>query len=177
MNSSHNSPFRGLGGPIFLIGFMGSGKSYWGKIWSQQSGMSFFDLDEVIEQEQQQTITQIFEEKGETYFRNLETAAVQRFSEKQNCIIGCGGGTPCFNNNMEWMNEYGITVYLKSTAQEIMNRVTGEQDKRPLIKNLSQQELLSFIEMKLQEREPFYAKARHVLPVSELNETTIPSLV
>lgn len=162
---------------IFLIGFMGSGKSYWGNRWSQQSGMPFFDLDAVIEATQQKTIAQIFEEKGEGYFRQLETGALQNFSGKQNCIIACGGGTPCFNNNIQWMNEQGTTVYLKATPEEIIKRVTGEQDKRPLIKNVSTEELYTFIEKKLQEREPFYSRAKYVLPVAQLNETTINSLI
>lgn len=177
MNSSGNSPFRGAGGSIFLIGFMGSGKSYWGKKWSQQSGMPFFDLDAVIEEAQQKTITQIFEENGEVYFRQLETEALQNFSGKQNCIIACGGGTPCFNNNMQWMNEQGITVYLKATPDEIIKRVTGEQDQRPLIKNVSKEELYTFIEKKILEREAFYALAQQEFPVSSLTETTIKSLI
>ncbi len=155
---------------------MGSGKSYWGNIWSKQSSLPFFDLDTVIEEQHNKTIAQIFEEDGEPFFRYAETAALHTFAGKKKCIVACGGGTPCFNNNMQWMNEHGTTVYLKATPAEIVNRVTGEQDKRPLIKNLSQQELYSFIKKKLEEREPFYAQAKHILPVSSLTNNTIITL-
>lgn len=158
---------------IFLTGFMGSGKSYWGRIWAQQSGYRFYDLDDVIETAQQKTIVQIFESSGEAYFRNLETATLQEFEKKQHCIIACGGGTPCFNNNMQWMNAHGTTLYLKATALEIINRVRGEQEHRPLIKNLPAEELLPFIQNKLQQREPFYIQAKYVLPVSTLTAATI----
>lgn len=175
METSNNSSL-GAGSVIFLIGFMGSGKSYWGNIWSQQSGLPFFDLDAVIEQQQQKTIIKIFEENGETFFRNLETAALHSFTSNQNCIIACGGGTPCFNNNMQWMNEHGVTVYLKAAPAEIITRVTGEQDKRPVIRNIPQQELHAFVEKKLAEREPFYTQAKYVLPVSSLTNSTITTL-
>ncbi len=178
MNTSNNSPLGDGGwGCIFLIGFMGSGKTHWGKIWSLQSGMPFFDLDEIIEQQQQKTIAQIFEQNGESYFRNLETAALQNFANKQNCIVACGGGTPCFNNNMQWMNENGTTVYLKATPDEIIKRVIGEQEKRPLIKNLSAQELYTFIEKKITEREAFYLQVKKILPVLSLTENTIETLL
>jgi shikimate kinase len=175
METSNNSPL-GDGGLIFLIGFMGSGKSYWGNIWSRQSGLPFFDLDEVIEQQQQKTIAQIFEHDGEPFFRKLEMEVLHTFTGKQNCIVACGGGTPCFNNNMEWMNANGITVYLKATPSQITNRVIGEQYKRPLIKNLTPAELHTFIEKKLEEREIFYLQARHIFPVNDVKENTINSI-
>ncbi len=156
---------------------MGSGKSYWGNIWSQQSALSFFDLDAVIEQQQQKTIAQIFEQDGESFFRKAETETLHTLKSKENCIIATGGGTPCFNENMQWMNRNGTTIYLKATPQEIMHRVIGEQDKRPLIKNLPQQELLSFIEKKLQERDVFYTQAKHILPVASLTSATITALL
>ena len=176
MNASHNSPFRGLGG-IFLIGFMGSGKTHWGRLWAQQTGIPFFDLDEVIEQQEHKTIAEIFEQNGETYFRQKETEVLKTFSEKKNCIIACGGGTPCFNNNMQWMNEHGTTVYLSATPDEIVKRVITEQEKRPLIKNLHPSELKSFIEKKLKDREPFYTTAKIILPVNEITAATIHSII
>ena len=176
MNASDNSPFRGLGG-IFLIGFMGSGKTHWGRLWGQQAGMSFFDLDEVIEQQEHKTIAEIFEQNGEVYFRQKETEVLKTFLEKKNCIIACGGGTPCFNNNMQWMNEHGTTVYLSATADDIVKRVITEQEKRPLIKDLHPAELLSFVEKKLKEREPFYTTAKIILPVNAITAVTINAIV
>ncbi len=173
MNSSINFPFRGLGGKIFLIGFMGSGKTYWGKLWAAESGFQFYDLDEIIEQEEKKSVAEIFEQNGEDYFRQKETGVLKSFLQKQNCIIACGGGTPCFNNNMQWMNGNGTTVYLMATADEILRRVINEQEKRPLIMNLSPDELLEFIVPKLKERDFFYSKATIILPVKYITATTI----
>ncbi len=158
---------------IFLIGFMGSGKTHWGKLWSVKSGKQFFDLDEVIEQEEKKSVAEIFSQNGEAYFRQKEMEILQTFATKQNCIIACGGGTPCFNNNMQWMNANGTTVYLAATAQDIFKRVITEQEKRPLIKDFSPQELLVFIENKLQEREIYYLQAKITLPVSAITADSI----
>ena len=129
MNSLINFSFGGLGGKIFLIGFMGSGKTYWGKIWAAKCGLQFLDLDEVIEQEEKKSVDKIFEQNGEAYFRQRETEVLKTFTQKQNCIIACGGGTPCFNNNMQWMNDNGTTVYLLATPNQILQRVITEQEK------------------------------------------------
>jgi shikimate kinase len=168
----------GLGGTtIFLIGFMGSGKTYWGSMWSSENNLPFYDLDAVIEEQQQKTIAQIFEDSGEAYFRTIETAALHQFANKQNCIVACGGGTPCFNNNIAWMNANGTTVYLKATPEEIYKRVINEQDKRPVIKNVPQEELLSSIAKKLGEREVFYSQAKYVLPVTTVTAQSINQLL
>ena len=175
-NASINSPFRGLGG-IFLIGFMGSGKTYWGKIWAQKKGLDFYDLDEIIEEKEGRYIATIFEKEGEDYFRKTETEALHTFSEKNNCIIACGGGAACFNDNMRWMNENGTTVYLAASPQYILSRVKEEEKgKRPLINKLNEAELLFFIEQKLKEREPFYNQAKIILPVADLNDESLSTL-
>ncbi len=172
-----NSISNGHGGRIFLIGFMGSGKSYWGRKWAAEYYYDFYDLDEVIESEQQQTIANLFEQKGEDWFRKTESEALRKFAEKDNCIIACGGGTACFNANIDWMNAQGKTVYLMADPQYIFDRVMDEQEKRPLIKNLNPAELLFFIEQKLKERESFYKKACVVLPVEELSESATPDFI
>jgi shikimate kinase len=177
MNTAVNSSFRELGDKIFLIGFMGSGKTHWGKIWAAKSGLQFFDLDEVIELEEKKTVAEIFSQNGEAYFRQKEMEMLQTFATKQNCIVACGGGTPCFNNNMQWMNANGTTVYLLATAKEIFNRVITEQQKRPLIKDFSPQELLVFIENKLQEREIYYSQAKIILPASAIKADSINSIL
>ena len=174
--ASHNSPLNGPGAKIFLIGFMGSGKSHWGKLWAQQTGMDFYDLDEIIETKQGKTIAAIFEKEGEPFFRELETEALLGFTGKDRCIVACGGGAPCFNDNMEWMNENGTTVYLSATPQFIFNHVIEEKAKRPLIKKLNEAELLFFIEQKLKEREPFYTQATFTLPADELDENSLATL-
>jgi shikimate kinase len=136
--------------------------------------MQFIDLDDIIEQQEGKTITEIFEQNGEDYFRQVESDTLKTFSKRSNCIIACGGGTPCFNKNMEWMNENGTTVYLSATAHDILKRVVNEQkEKRPLIKNFSPQDLKDFIENKLKEREPFYTQAKITLPVTGVDSDTI----
>lgn len=173
----HNSPFRGLAGEkIFLVGFMGSGKTHWGKIWAKQGDIDFYDLDEVIEKKEGRAIAAIFEKDGESYFRKIETAALKEFAEKGNCIMACGGGTACFNDNMKWMNDNGITVYLSATPPYILSRVKEEKDKRPLINKHNEAELLFFIEQKLKEREPFYKQAKIILPIAELNENSLSAI-
>jgi len=162
---------------IFLIGFMGSGKTHWGKLWAEKSGLQFFDLDELIEQKEGKTVSAIFEQNGEACFRQQETDVLKTFSPQQHGIIACGGGTACYNNNMQWMNENGTTVYLAATANEIVKRVITEQEKRPLIKDFSPADLLTFIENKLKEREPFYNKAKLILPVAAITTDTIITIL
>ncbi len=161
---------------IFLIGFMGSGKTHWGKIWANRYGLQFFDHDEMIEQREQKTIDAIFERYGEDLFREKESALLKTFFQKDNAIIACGGGAPCFFDNMQWMNENGITIYLKATPAQIAERVINEKDKRPLLKKLNNGELLSFIEQKLTEREPFYNQAKIILPIEVLNTDSLLTL-
>ena len=176
INTSINSPFRGTGGIVFLIGFMGSGKTYWGNIWAKQSGLAFYDLDEVIEKKEGKTISAIFEKEGEDHFRKMEAIALRTFAETDNCVIACGGGTACFNDNMQWMNANGKTIYLLATPQYIFDRVLEEKGKRPLIKKHNEAELLFFIEQKLKEREPFYTQAKKILTVTELKDDTLSTI-
>jgi shikimate kinase len=161
---------------FFLIGFMGSGKTYWGKIWAAKNGLDFYDLDELIEKKEGKTIAAIFETAGEDYFRKIEIVALQSFAAIENCIIACGGGAACFNDNMQWMNDNGKTVYLSAKPQYILTRVKEEKDKRPLINKLNEAELLFFIEQKLKEREPFYNQANFILPATELNDDSLSTL-
>ena len=176
MNSLDNSSFRGLGDKIFLVGFMGSGKTHWGRIWAKHSALDFFDLDEAIAVQEKKSIEAIFDEDGEALFREKESRLLRTFGEKENCIIACGGGTACFHDNMSWMNAHGTTVYLKTTASQIMERVETEKHTRPLIKKLNKAEILFFIEQKLKEREPYYQQARIILSVGELNADSLKGI-
>jgi shikimate kinase len=158
---------------IFLIGFMGAGKTYWGKQWAQHFNYTFIDLDDEIEKSEGQQIVSIFEEKGEDYFRKIEAEVLRKVINSDNTIIACGGGTPCYADNMQWMNDNGNTVYLCKTPAELYSNVAKQKDQRPLLKSLDDQEIISFIEQKLQEREMFYEQAQNVL---KNNQTTIHSL-
>lgn len=171
-----NAPGSSSGNKIFLIGFMGSGKTHWGNIWARRYGMDFYDLDEVIEARAGKTIAAIFDKEGEGYFRQLETEALLGFAGKEGCIVACGGGAACFNDNMDWMNANGTTMYLSATPQYIFDHVIGEKNKRPLIKKLNEAELLFFIEQKLKEREMFYNQAQYILPAEQLNDNSLTHL-
>lgn len=173
--SPHSSPGMPAG-RIFLTGFMGSGKTYWGSRWAQQYGLPFIDLDAEIEREEGKTIATIFEERGEAYFRQQEAAWLRKRGGDHSFIMACGGGTPCFHNNMPWMNAQGITIYLQASAQRIYDRVVSEKDKRPLLKNTDAHSLQIFIEDKLAEREPFYRQASYVIPVNELHLESLSAL-
>ena len=164
-------------GSIFLTGFMGSGKTYWGKKWALQYSLDFYDLDQLIEAEHHKTIASIFEKDGEDFFRQVETGELKKLAPKEKCIIACGGGTACYNDNMQWMTENGTTVYLQASPQYIYERVLEEKEKRPLIKKVSRAELLFFIEQKLKEREPFYNQAKIILPVPELDDNFVPAFI
>ncbi|MFN5334674.1 MAG: shikimate kinase [Bacteroidota bacterium] len=143
----------------FLIGFMGSGKSYWGKRWSEHFGLPLIELDHEIEKAAGKTIAEIFEKEGENGFRKLERKILYTFLKQDNYIMSCGGGTPCFFHNMKKMNHKGVTIYLKSSPELLAERIKGEKGKRPLLKDLSQEGLISFISNKLEERSYYYSQS------------------
>ncbi|HTA27725.1 MAG TPA: shikimate kinase, partial [Bacteroidia bacterium] len=131
---------------IFLVGFMGSGKTHWGERWAEANDIPFVDLDDAIETAERKTVAEIFAINGEAHFREIETKILHSFAGQKNMIIACGGGTPCFNNNMQWMNDQGTTIYFTSPPDIIMKRVITQQDKRPLLKDMNPIELLVYIE-------------------------------
>lgn len=151
---------------------MGSGKSHWGRIWASEYKLGFLDLDEMIEIEEGKSVVDIFESKGEEYFRITEAKKLREIGELKNTIVACGGGTPCHHSNMQWMNDHGISIYISATPDEILRRLIKGQAKRPLIKKLNQAELLFFIQQKLREREPFYSQANIILPSAEITDHT-----
>ncbi|MEO8412796.1 MAG: shikimate kinase [Ginsengibacter sp.] len=161
---------------IFLVGFMGSGKSHWGRIWAKRNGLTFYDLDEIIEKEYGNTITVIFEKEGEEKFREWESYHLREFQNKKNFVLASGGGTPCFPGNMEWMKSQGKVLYLKAEPEILAKQVMHETEKRPVIKEVKPSELLSFIQKKLAEREPYYSQADIVLDVKELHENSLSIL-
>lgn len=161
---------------LFLIGFMGSGKTHWGKIWANSNGLVFYDLDELVEKKEGRSVSTIFEKDGEDYFRKAETACLHTIPSDKPCIVACGGGAACFNDNMQWMNEHGTTLYLATTASDILTRVKDEKNKRPLINRLNEAELLFFIEQKLKERIPFYTQAKITLQADELHAGSLQFL-
>jgi shikimate kinase len=162
---------------IFLTGYMGSGKSSAGKILASQLGCDFIDLDLFIEKEYQMTIPQIFSTKGEKEFRSMEHNALKKVIEKNNVVVACGGGTPCYYNNMELMNNNGNTVYIKMSADALVKRLLTLKDKRPLIENKSEAELKVFVKRQLEKREDFYHQAQYIVKGKDLNVNELAEFV
>ena len=155
---------------IILIGYMGSGKTTVGKALSKETGMMFYDLDWYIESRMHKTVSQIFAEKGEEAFRQLEYNMLHEVAEFEDVIISCGGGTPCFFDNIDYLNQQGDVVYLKATPEVLYRHLLMAKVERPLLKNKTSEVLTAYITEHLKEREPFYQKARYTLDVSVLDD-------
>lgn len=149
---------------IFLVGFMGSGKTTWGRKLAQKTGWAFIDLDEHIASSVGQSIPDYFAQHGEAAFRELERSTLRNLTFTNPTVVSTGGGTPCFFDNMAWMNDQGITVYLRLPAKALWSRlIKSNITSRPALHGLSGEELLQYIQAKLTEREPHYHKATHVV--------------
>lgn len=151
---------------IIIIGYMGSGKTTVGHALSQELGLPFYDLDWYIETRMHRTVKQIFDEKGEEGFRKIEHNLLHEVAEFEDVIISCGGGTPCFFDNIDYINRQGETVYLKCTTDVLYKHLKMGKTVRPLLLNKTPDEVKTFIEAQLKQREPFYAKAKHIVDVS-----------
>ncbi len=156
---------------IFLIGFMGSGKTTLGKHLAQALDWSFVDLDQHIEEQEQTTIAALFENLGEAGFRRLERFHLHNFALHHHLVLACGGGTPCFLDNMDWMLRRGLTVYLRFSPEDLYHRLRNATDARPLLRNKNEKALMDFIEQKLTERSPDYERAAILFDPGNRNET------
>jgi shikimate kinase len=164
-------------GCIFLIGFMGTGKTHWGRIWAARHHYTLIDLDEAIEQDEQTAVADIFEKRGEDYFRQKEAIMLRSMEPYLNVIISTGGGAPCFFDNINWMNAHGLTILLKASPAFILKNILAQEGKRPLVKNFNEAELLFYIEQKLKEREQYYNKASIFLDAESINESSLDSFI
>lgn len=154
---------------IFLIGFMGCGKSKLGKSVAAKLELPFLDLDDLVEAKNQMSIPELFAAFGEQGFREREKQTLQEAAIANDAIIATGGGAPCFFDNMEWMNNNGITVFIDTPVKVLADRLINARVERPLVKGKSYEELIDFIETKLVERRPFYSQAKLVLKGVDLN--------
>ena len=145
---------------------MGSGKTTVGHALSQELDCPFYDLDWYIETRMHCTVKQIFEEKGEDGFRKIEHSLLHEVAEFENVVISCGGGTPCFFDNIDYINRQGETVYLKCTPDVLYKHLKMGKTVRPLLLNKTPDEVKSFIQSQLKEREAYYNKAKHVIDVT-----------
>lgn len=151
---------------IILVGYMGSGKTTVGRALAKTLGLPFYDLDWYIESRMRKKISQIFSERGEDGFRVIERNMLHEVAEFEDVIISCGGGTPCFFDNMEYMNEQAQVVWLKATPEVLHKHLLMGRGDRPLLKDKTPDELITYITEQLAYREQFYSKASYTFDVS-----------
>ena len=155
---------------IFLIGYMGAGKTTLGKAFARAMGLTFVDLDWYIEERFHKTVSQIFAERGEEGFRELEKRMLHEASDFEDVVISVGGGTPCFFDNMDYMNQVGETVFLDVDIKVLFRRLKVAKQQRPLLANKTDEELMTFIQEALQKRLPHYTKAKYVFNGEKLED-------
>lgn len=177
MGKSKAQKGEARGQAIFLLGFMGSGKTYWARRLAERLGWNFLDLDEVVKQRAGCSVAQIFEEKGEAAFRELERETLHSLTFLENTVVATGGGTPCFYDNLDWMRARGLTIYLQAPAPLLAQRLQPEKALRPLLAYLPENGLLPFIEGKLAERLPFYEQADKTIQMGKTDEAILAELM
>lgn len=153
---------------ILLIGFMAAGKTTLGKALARDLGLQFIDLDHYIESRYHCTISQLFAERGEEAFRQIERNMLHEVAEFENVVISTGGGTPCFFDNMDYMNEQGTTVFLEASVSTIHTRLTIARTQRPLVAQKTADELRDYIIQMLELRKPYYSRAHHTFCANQL---------
>jgi shikimate kinase len=145
---------------VFLIGFMGSGKTHWGQLLANKLELPFYDLDTIVTEKEGKSISDIFSEKGEEYFRYKEKESLEELvSQHERFILSSGGGTPCFFNNIEFMKKNGKVVWLNTSVEVLKQRLVKERQTRPMISDVGEKELKSYIIRKLGERKMYYEQA------------------
>ena len=157
---------------VILIGYMGAGKTTVGKALAANLGLTFYDLDWYITMRYHRSVPEIFAERGEEGFRDLERRMLHEVAEFENVVVSCGGGTPCFFDNMEYMNSLADTVYLKAEPDVLAKHLKMGKGKRPLIEGKSPEELETYIQESLQAREPYYSQAKYTIDISVLDTFT-----
>lgn len=154
---------------IILIGYMCVGKTTIGKELAKRRGQMFYDLDWYIEERFHKRVPQIFAEEGEEAFRKKERNMLHEVAEFENVVVSCGGGTPCFFDNIDYMNQAAEVIYLKASPETILSHLKISKGKRPLLEGMSPEELQTFVTDQIQTREDFYLRARHVVDVDVLD--------
>jgi shikimate kinase len=147
---------------------MGCGKSRWGKMIANHYGFRFIDLDVLIEEREKLTVPEIFRTFGESGFREREKEALQAIPKGEKLIVATGGGAPCFHNNMSYMNREGASLFIECSPELLRERITNSDTERPLVKNLSPEELLQYIRKHLNERLPFYEQSQYKITSGDL---------
>lgn len=155
---------------IFLIGYMGAGKTTLGKAFAREMNLSFVDQDWYIEERFHKTVQEIFAERGEQGFRELERQMLHEIAEFEDVVISTGGGAPCFYDNMEFMNQKGETVFLNVAPDVLFSRLKIASQNRPILRGKTNEELKAFIAKALDKRAPFYSKAKYIFNADELED-------
>lgn len=148
---------------VFLIGMMGAGKSFWANVLEGMLNIPSYDLDSYIEKKLSKTIAALFDSEGEPYFRSVERDALLSFGDMQQFVLSCGGGTPCFHGNIEWMNKQGITIWIDEPVEVLAKRLMHTAPIRPLIKNMEKEALVTYLTSLVQERSPYFNLATYRL--------------
>ena len=162
---------------IILVGFMCSGKTTYGKLLASAIDMPFIDMDKYIATKEDKSINRIFSEKGEPYFRQLEHETLVELLKSPPMVIAAGGGTPCFYNNMELMNNSGQTVYLQANTEVLFEWIKNSRVNRPLLKGKTNYELFEYIENLLEQRKQFYEQARLTISATGFDASELKSLL
>ncbi|MXS70939.1 dephospho-CoA kinase [Flavobacteriaceae bacterium W22] len=153
---------------ISLLGYMGSGKSHISKILSDEINYKLIDLDKEISRRQKLTIPEIFEKKGEIYFRKLEREVLEEIlATRENTVLSLGGGTPAYYNNMEIINHNSKSIFLMTSVPVLSERLSKQKEKRPLIAKIPDEDLPEFIAKHLFERNAFYSKAQFSIKTNQ----------
>ena len=164
-------------GVIFLIGFMGCGKTTLGRKLAARLGYEFMDLDHILEAKAGMSIAEYFSKFGEASFRELESEVLKQTGYPANAIVSTGGGVPCFFDNMEWINAHGRSVYIRLSPKTLADRLEKEKEKRPLLREKHGEALIAFIADKLIEREPYYNQATIVTDGLSLTAEKVEQLL
>ena len=162
---------------IFLVGMMGVGKSHWAGKLARKLSVPHYDLDEMIEQQEGQSITEIFATQGEAAFRQIESGTLRKLTEGGDFVMATGGGAPCQPGNMDYMNRMGITIWLDEPLEIIIGRLRQGREARPLVASLADHELRAYIATKLAERSVFYKQATYRLSGKEISAATFEQLI
>jgi shikimate kinase len=162
---------------IFLIGMMGSGKSHWLKQMAKWNKSVGYDLDALIEMNEEKTIAEIFNEDGEAFFRKAESKILKWFKEKKKYVVATGGGTACLQENMDMMKKEAVVIWLDESLDVLVKRLSNEKAHRPMIAHLSDIELAAFLEQKLVERHPFYKQAHYRLTSDQITEAGLKKII
>ena len=154
---------------IILLGYMCAGKTTVGRALAKQLGRTFYDLDWYIEERFHKKVPEIFAQDGEAKFRDMERRMLHEVAEFENIVLSCGGGTPCFFDNMDYMNSVAETFYIKATPETLCRHLAISKGERPLLKGKTDEQLREFVTAQLADRSPFYEKAKHTVDVTVLD--------